>query len=585
MKWRAKPTLTRQAWLEKLARRLMWTFPVAQVKDILADYQEQFDAGRSHGRTEAEMIQALGTPEEASALLLEEEPSARMDSLRQTVLWGAALSLCCSGLWLGLLRSIIHAASLLFFLFLPLTVSALFLLLRGPARVTLEERFSPERTVSPVGAYYVPATLIVVYEGVEQLLLVLGRAGLLPDHIGPFVMAEINTYFLIAVELVLIALLLWLLVRSLTVSIRYFPGVIHTFGAGSSLFFTYTFFISCHIGTFSSVSIGLLLALLPYCAGLVTALAFQRWVDRRRPLPRFFQDSEVTWEDWRHRLGVGLLGWYDATQAIEVLEDYQEQYDLGLEQGKSEESLLSEMGRPEAVVRDLLKEDRKARLRRRKIWIWAVAAAVSAWLLLGYVSAFEFGAVGVNRMLYYGPDSWMPGVVALPLGTAALFVLFRARERAVMERRFPARRKPSIWLLVPPLVCSALVEGLGMQCIYAAHTRFDPIFLGQSLVWYFITSLEFSVLFLALLLIWTLARCVSGAIFHLPAVPFLAGSFAQVVCVGLYLSAMDLESLYLESTGTVRAFLANLRPLGLGVLLALAVWLVIRAAGKPRKEG
>ncbi|MDE7220772.1 MAG: DUF1700 domain-containing protein, partial [Oscillospiraceae bacterium] len=135
MKWSTKPALTRQVWLEKLGQRLVWTFPIAQVKDILSDYQEQFDAGCGHGRTEAEMIQALGTPAEAAALLLEEEPSARMGGLRQTVLWGTALVVCCGGLWLGLLRSIILEASFLFFLFLPLTVSALFLLLRGPARV------------------------------------------------------------------------------------------------------------------------------------------------------------------------------------------------------------------------------------------------------------------------------------------------------------------------------------------------------------------------------------------------------------------------------------------------------------------
>lgn len=581
MKWRTKPALTRQAWLEKLARRLAWTFPEPQAKEILTDFLAQFEAGREHGKSDAEIIDALGTPREAAAQLLEEEPAARMGGLRQTVLWGAALAVCCGGLWLGVLRSVVED-SLLFFLFLPLTASALFLLLRGPSRVTLEKRLSPERAVSPVGMYGIPAALVVVFEATEQLLLTLARAGRLPDHIGPLLLGEANTYCILVLELGLGALLAWLLFRTLTVSIRYFPGIIHTFGAGCTLFLTYAVCTSVYLSEFHTLLFAVLLALLPYCAGLATALVFQRWTDGSRPLPRFFRDGEVTWEDWRHRLGVGLLGWYDAAQAIEVLEDYQEQYDLGREQGKSEETLLSEMGRPEAVVRDLLKEDRKARLHRRKIWMWVAAAAVSAWLLLGYVSAFEFG---VNGMLYYGLDAWMPGVAALLLGTAALFVLFRARERAVMERRSPARQEPSVWLLIPPLACSALAEGLGLQCIYAAPTRFDPIFLGRSLVWCFITFLEFSVLLLALLLIWTLARCVSGSIRHLPAVPLLAGSFAQVVCVGLYLSSMDLESGYLQSIGAVRAFLANLWPLGLGVLLAAVLWAVLRAAGKPRKEG
>ena len=47
---------TQQGWLEDLYRRLVWYFPAAQVKDILLDYQEQFDAGRDHCKMEAEII-------------------------------------------------------------------------------------------------------------------------------------------------------------------------------------------------------------------------------------------------------------------------------------------------------------------------------------------------------------------------------------------------------------------------------------------------------------------------------------------------------------------------------------------------
>ena len=134
-----KSPLTRQKWLEDLGRRLVWYFPAAQVKEILTDYQEQFDAGREHGKTDAEIIQALGTPEEAAALLLEEEPSARMDRLRQTVLWAAALGLCCAFLWVCVLDS--TSLRLLWasvFLGLPLTATALFLLIRGPARTVVD---------------------------------------------------------------------------------------------------------------------------------------------------------------------------------------------------------------------------------------------------------------------------------------------------------------------------------------------------------------------------------------------------------------------------------------------------------------
>ena len=68
-----KSPLTRQKWLEDLGRRLAWSFPEPQAKEILTDLQAQFEAGREHGKSDAEIIDALGTPREAVAQLLEEE--------------------------------------------------------------------------------------------------------------------------------------------------------------------------------------------------------------------------------------------------------------------------------------------------------------------------------------------------------------------------------------------------------------------------------------------------------------------------------------------------------------------------------
>ena len=68
-----KSPASERAWLEKLARRLAWSFPEPQAKEILTDLQAQFEAGREHGKSDAEIIDALGTPREAVAQLLEEE--------------------------------------------------------------------------------------------------------------------------------------------------------------------------------------------------------------------------------------------------------------------------------------------------------------------------------------------------------------------------------------------------------------------------------------------------------------------------------------------------------------------------------
>ena len=568
MEWKAKPAKTRQAWLDELGRRLVWFFPADQVKDIMSDYREQFDAGHDHCRTETEIIQGLGTPAEAAALLLEEEPSARGNCLRHSVTWGAVMAVCLLFLWLSM-----HFVGML--AALPLSFSALFLLLRGPARVELEE----QKSVSPILTYCVPFVLMLFFEAVEQIMVALGER--LPVSIAGMSIGEANTWFVLYLELVVAALAAWLLYRTLTASVRYFPGVVHTIGAGASIFFTYVCFSILNFDAVVSLPLELLLRLLPYGVGLVTALTFQSWIDRRRPLPRFFRDRELSWQDWRHRLGVCLLGWFPTEQALEVLEDYQEQYELGREQSKAEDALLWEMGRPERVVRDLLAEDRKARLRRRKTRLWAVLAGIAGWLLLGLLRTFELGGWGFGRLYYENaPDV---GTFAIVLGTASLCFLLHFRERAAVEQRFPARRKPRVWLFLLPLLASALVEGLALWIIGNALDYRTPVFLDEPATLYIIYSIELSVMLLALLLIWTLDRCVSGSIRHISAVPLIAGSIAHILCVGLFISAMDLDYSQADRTAAMGRSLISLYPLLAGMVLTIVLWLVLRADRK--KEG
>ena len=570
MKQKAKPAQTRQAWLDELGRRLVWFFPLNQVQDIVSDYREQFDAGRDHGRTDPEIIQGLGTPAEAAALLLEEEPSAKLNCLRHSVTWGAALAVCCA-----FICAFLNTAGTL--VTLPLTASVLFLLLRGPARVELEAQ--AEKNTSPILSYCVPFILMLLFEAVEQIMVALGER--LPASIAGMSIGEANTWAILYLEAIIAALAVWLLYRSVTASVRYFPGFIHTAGTGASIFLTYACFTSLHVDTMFSLPLDMLLCLLPYGVGLATALAFQRWTDGRRPLPRFFRDREASWQDWRHRLGGSLLGWFPVEQTLEVLEDYQEQYELGREQGKAEEAILKEMGRPETVVRDLLAEDRKARLSRRKTRLWAVLAAVSGWLLLGLLRSFEFGGWGFGG--FYYQFSLQIGLLSVVMGTVSLFFLLHVRERAAVERRFPIAGKPGFLLLLLPLAASALVESLTLWGICNALDHQIPVLWGKPVTWFIILGIESSVLLLTLLLIRTLDRCVSGSIRYFPAVPLLAGSMAHILCAGHYLSAMDLEVAHEDLAGTIRANLPAMFPLLAGLVLAIVLWLVLRTAGK--KEG
>lgn len=590
MKWKAKPAATRIAWLDELGRRLVWYFPVAQVRDILSDYQEQFEAGHDHCKTESEIIQNLGTPEEAAALLLEEEPSAKVNCLRHCAIWGAALVVCCCFLWVCLSTVSYGLFWVGVVSFIPIAASALFWLVRGPARVTLEDHFPAEKRVSPVLVYYVPAALTLVCL-IERIGLTMYSSHIASQFQANQMSEEAfrqaaevigigNSLFLVGFLWLLVLLLAWVIFLCVKASVRYFSGVIHTFGTLGTVFFTLTYYSSMNFSLWNPL-IDLLFSLLPYGVGLATALVFQSWIDGRRPLPRFFLGNAVSWQDWRHRLGVCLLGWFPAEQTIEILEDYQEQYELGREQGRSEEDLLAEMGRPETVVRDLLAEDRKARLRRRKTWRWAVLAGLSGWLLLGLLRCFEFGGTGFGW--FYYNHALQIALFSIVLGTVSLFFLLHTRERAAVERRFPTPRKPNIWLILLPLLASALVESLVMLCIYGGYDDQAPYLRSKPIIWYTILAIELSTLLLALLLIWTLNCCVSGSIRHFPTVPPIAGSIANVLCAGIYLSGMDMTYIHEDLAGSIRANLIAVYPLLAGLILAVVLWLALRSASK--KEG
>lgn len=316
------------------------------------------------------------------------------------------------------------------------------------------------------------------------------------------------------------------------------------------------------------------MALLPYGVGLATALAFQRWVDGKKPLPRIFRDGAVSWRDWHHRLGVSLLGWFDAEQAIEVLEDYQEQYELGREQGRSEEELLSALGRSEAVVRDLLAEDRRARLRRRRTRGWAVLAAAAGWVLLELMATFEFG----DGMLFGQYLRWHTkeiSCIALAAGTAALLALLHGRERAVLERRFPPEKRPGIWVLLLPVVCVAVLSGLVWYCAAQSWTGLNRpgYYLGL--------CIEDSTILLSVLMLWALVRCRAGSIRYLPAVIHAAGCIAGMLCAGIFLKGMDFDAV--PDMRRVQWYLPWLLPYIVGAALAAGAGLVLRLAGRSRK--
>ena len=578
MRTKTKPALTRQAWLDRVGKHLVWYFPTLQVREILSDFREQLRAGQERGRSDEALLEAIGTPAEVAAQLLEQEPAAKFFRLRQSALWGALLAVCFAFLWVGVLgRVLLPLYSAGACLFIPAAAAALFLLLRGPARVSLEGQFPPERGISPILGFWLPLGTVIFGEAVEHILIfVYARPNPPPFPFGEESLGVVNAYFILAVALAMALLTAWLLYRSVSVSIRYFPGIPHAVGALGSTFFSYTRF---HIDTVVAdplhLAMELLFCLMPYCAGLLTALVFHRWVDRRRPLPSFFREGPVTRQGWLHRLGQCLLGWFPVEQAADILSDYQEQLRVGLERGRQEEELIADLGRPETVVRDLLAEDPKARLRRRRILPWAALLAVGAWLLLGLLRAFEFGYGGWLRSMYFTGNAYQIGAAAVVFTGVSLFMLLRGWERARLESQFPPEQAPTVGSLLLPLLLSASV---GSGVLYAAqrvHLLWQSN--GEHLGWGWLiaVSIELSALLLFLLLIWSLARCFSGSIRYLPAAVHATGSMAHLLCAGISLHSMDVTV-----PVPVSLFLVVLLPYGVGAFLAAGLWLVIRHSGK-----
>lgn len=285
-----KSPATRQAWLESLARHLAWAFPEVQAKDIFVDYREQFEVGKDRGKSDDEIIEALGAPAEVVKQLMEEDPSARMDLLRHCLLWGAALALCWAFAWVTQWGTVIAIFGVGIWVFLPLSNSVLFTLVQGPARVALEKAAGFEKSASPAAVYCIPAAAMLVAVALQEILLlsVLRLNVIPPDNIGSIIVTSLDLF---ALAMALLAA--WLLLRSVTRSILYFPGIVHAGGAAFALLGMMEYYINSVDPYHGIPELEILIRALPYLVGLITARVFQHWIDGSKPIPYCFRSKST----------------------------------------------------------------------------------------------------------------------------------------------------------------------------------------------------------------------------------------------------------------------------------------------------
>lgn len=260
--------------LYRLGVHLLLFFPLSQVQEILADYQEYLSLGRERGTSPEGLLQELKDPAGIRRELLGEMPKGR----RFFILWNGGWGI----LFLLTLYVCLHSFSsylppvrVLIPLMISLSVS-LFALLHGRARAILEQQLG----ILPVkGSFWLlqlfPPALTVLTEYAMQWLLVRPPESL-PTTIGSWPIGPVISGCLCSLAFLLTLLLIGTLLKVRKCSIQYFPGAIHTLG---SIFFLFDMRAILHSMDldFSDLKIlrrEFMLPLYWYVAGLLLALLF-----------------------------------------------------------------------------------------------------------------------------------------------------------------------------------------------------------------------------------------------------------------------------------------------------------------------
>lgn len=278
MKRKEKPPVkTEESYLNHLGKALLCYFPLAQVREILGDYQEHFSLGRERHGTDEAMIAALGSPETVASDLLREMPEGRSYLCRHTVRWGVLFLLACASLILRY-STIDALQQFAAYFFLLLGSFSAFELLHGPGRAEVEGSFLHPAPRFNICLYLVPVLVVLGLEAVVQWLFQ-GMLGNVPYLSFGDQLARQTGLAIEVSQLCLTVLLFWSLWRVCTMSVRYFPAVIHTVGALLAL--------REILGLLHSmdISYGLeecprlfALCLLPYAAGILLAVLFRLYI-------------------------------------------------------------------------------------------------------------------------------------------------------------------------------------------------------------------------------------------------------------------------------------------------------------------
>lgn len=213
--------LSEQEFLHQLGKYLLFYFPVKQVSEILADYQEYFRTEEENGTLNKNASQ-WGTPKEVLKALLEESPLNRHYFCKWSAFWGIVLLLSVSCL-------LYSGRSL--FIALVLVPLSFFGLIHGWSQMKMEADFPAETDHAKKFLAIHCLVPAVVFFLEAEMQFFMKQIGKLPPYIGHLPIGPVIDMEYAFFQFLFFLLLIWMIKRVITASIQYICGAAHALGA------------------------------------------------------------------------------------------------------------------------------------------------------------------------------------------------------------------------------------------------------------------------------------------------------------------------------------------------------------------
>lgn len=251
-------------YLHNLGIRLLWHFPMAQVLDILDDYQEYLATEKEQGTENDRLLQKFGSPKAVTKALLSENRSGKPYLYLKPFLWGV--------LFVLFLRESLYQDRLAP-LFLCLACLALFELIHGREHMAIARRFNAGH-FSAGRVLLSHALIFAVIAGKETIMwYACTHTAALPAKLFHLDIGELIGALFSLFELLLLLITGIMLAKSAFASIRYYPATLHAMGAAVSA--ARTSQLLCSVDLTSEISREILFyPILCYAASLILALCF-----------------------------------------------------------------------------------------------------------------------------------------------------------------------------------------------------------------------------------------------------------------------------------------------------------------------